>query len=146
MTGAHKLPARNGLHAPAALPRGDPDRSAAPHGPADCLLDGLPSLSRSGVKGRCALMSARWAFGPPLTPPRPGWAGATGRPERARSSARPAASGRCVMREETTPEDEQRLEAEHLAWIAKAEAVLEHIVTTSFRPRTQDQADDHERR
>jgi hypothetical protein len=50
------------------------------------------------------------------------------------------------MREETTPEDEQRLEAEHLAWIAKAEAVLEHIVTTSFRPRTQDQADDHERR
>jgi hypothetical protein len=50
------------------------------------------------------------------------------------------------MREETTPQDEERLEAEHLAWIAKAEAVIEHIVTTSFRPRTQDQADDHERR
>ena len=56
--------AHNGLHA--SLPCGDPDRSAAPHGPAVCLLDGLPSLSRSGVKGRCALMSARWAFGPPL--------------------------------------------------------------------------------
>jgi hypothetical protein len=38
------------------------------------------------------------------------------------------------MRQETTPEDEERLEAEHLAWIAKAEAVLEHIVTTSLRP------------
>jgi hypothetical protein len=86
--------APNDLPAPAALPCGDPDRSAAPHGPAVCLLDGLPSLSRSGVKGRCALMSARWAFGPPLTPPRPGWAGATGRPERARSSARPAGSTR----------------------------------------------------
>jgi hypothetical protein len=34
--------ARNDLHAPAALPCGDPDRSAAPHGPAVCLLDGLP--------------------------------------------------------------------------------------------------------
>jgi hypothetical protein len=51
------------------------------------------------------------------------------------------------MGEETTPEDEERLEAEHLAWIAKAEAVIEHLVTTSFRPpRPQDQADDHERR
>jgi hypothetical protein len=46
-----------------------------PTRPGRCLLDGLPSLPRSGVKGRCALMSARWAFGPPLTPPRPGWAG-----------------------------------------------------------------------
>jgi hypothetical protein len=50
------------------------------------------------------------------------------------------------MREETTPQDEERLEAEHLAWMAKAEAVIEHIVTTSFRPQAQDQADDHERR
>jgi hypothetical protein len=86
--------AHNDLHAPTALPCGDPDRSAAPHVPVVCLLDGLPSLSRSGVKGRCALMSARWAFGPPLTPPRPGWAGDTGRPGWARSSARPAASTR----------------------------------------------------
>jgi hypothetical protein len=46
------------------------------------------------------------------------------------------------MGEETTPKDEQRPEAEHLAWIAKAQAVIEHIVTTSFRPQTQDQADD----
>jgi hypothetical protein len=50
------------------------------------------------------------------------------------------------MGEETTPQDQERLEAEHLAWIAQAEAVIEHIVTTSFRPPTQDQADDHERR
>ena len=40
------------------------------------------------------------------------------------------------MCEETTPQDEERLEAEHLAWIAKAEAVIEHIVTISFRPQT----------
>ena len=78
--------AHNGLHAYGAAVQG-PAPSATP---AVCLLDGLPSLSRSGVKGRCALMSARWAFGPPLDPPRPGWAGATGRPGRARSSARPA--------------------------------------------------------
>ena len=50
------------------------------------------------------------------------------------------------MGEETTPQDQERLEAEHLAWIAKAEAVLEHLVTTSLRPPTQDQADDHQRR
>jgi hypothetical protein len=50
------------------------------------------------------------------------------------------------MGEETTPQDQERLEAEHLAWMAKAEAVLAHLVPTSFRPQTQDQADDHERR
>ena len=65
MTGALDLAARNDLHA--SLPCGDPDRSAAPHAPAVCLPVGLPSLPRSGVKGRCALMSARWAFGPPLS-------------------------------------------------------------------------------
>jgi hypothetical protein len=42
------------------------------------------------------------------------------------------------MGEETTPQDQERLEAEQLAWIAKAEAVIEHIVTTSLRPPTQD--------
>ena len=51
-----------------------------------------------------------------------------------------------MLRQEPTPQDQERREAEHLAWIAKAEAVIEHIVTTSFRPQTQDQADDHERR
>ena len=50
------------------------------------------------------------------------------------------------MPEETTPGDEERPEAEHLAWMAKAEAVIEHLVTTSLRPPTQDQAHDHERR
>jgi hypothetical protein len=50
------------------------------------------------------------------------------------------------MGEETTPQDQERLEAEHLAWIAQAEAVLEHIVTTSLRPQARDQADDHQRR
>jgi len=85
--------AHNGLHASLA------GGTLRPPAPAVCLLDGLPSLPRSGVKGRCALMSARWAFGPPLTPPRPGWAGDTGRPERARSSARPAGS----RREEVEP-------------------------------------------
>jgi hypothetical protein len=50
------------------------------------------------------------------------------------------------MGEETTPQVQERLEAEDLAWITQAEAVLEHIVTTSFRPPTQDQPDDHQRR
>ncbi len=50
------------------------------------------------------------------------------------------------MGEEPTPQDQERLEAEHLAWMAKAQAVLEHLVTTSLRPPTQDQADDHQRR
>jgi hypothetical protein len=42
------------------------------------------------------------------------------------------------MPEETTPQDQERLEAEHLAWIAKAEAVIEHIVppASGHRPRT----------
>jgi hypothetical protein len=35
-------------------------------------------------------MSARWAFGPPLSTSAAGWAGATGRPGWARSSTRPA--------------------------------------------------------
>jgi len=89
LRGAHRpRGAHNGLHASLA------GGTLHPPAPAVCLLNGLPSLSHSGVKGRCALMSARWAFGPPLTPPRPGWAGDTGRPGRARSSARPAGSTR----------------------------------------------------
>jgi hypothetical protein len=50
------------------------------------------------------------------------------------------------MRQETTPQDQERLETEHLAWITQAEAVINHIVTTSLPPPTQDQADDHQRR
>jgi hypothetical protein len=48
--------AHNGLHA--ALAGG----TLHPPAPAVCLLSGLPSLTRSGVKGRCALMSARSAL------------------------------------------------------------------------------------
>ena len=52
MTGALDLAARNDLHA--SLPCGDPDRSAAPHVPAVCLLDGLPprTLRGQGVSAR----------------------------------------------------------------------------------------------
>ena len=51
-------------------------------------------LAASAVKGRCALMSARSAFGGPLTAPASTRPGDTGRPGRARSRARPAASTR----------------------------------------------------
>jgi hypothetical protein len=62
------LPARNGLHA--ALPCGDPDRSAAPHGPAVCLLDGLPRPDRP-CRGSLTSMEARSGLRPAPRHPRP---------------------------------------------------------------------------
>jgi hypothetical protein len=44
--------------------------------PADPCRPGGCHPGPSAVKGRCALMSARYAFGVPLTAPGPGWRGA----------------------------------------------------------------------
>jgi len=65
-----------------------------------CARTARPLACRTGchlrpcaVKGRCALMSARYAFGVPLTAPGPRRPGESGRPGRARSTARPAGEG-----------------------------------------------------
>jgi hypothetical protein len=71
MTGALDLAARNDLRA--SLACGDPDRSAAPHVPAVCLLDGLPHPGRprrgSLRAHECSLRLRR-----PLDPPGRGMA------------------------------------------------------------------------
>jgi hypothetical protein len=83
MTGALDLAARNDLHA--SLPCGDPDRSAAPHVPAVCLLDGLPHpgrLRRGSLRAHeCSLRPSAG----PSTHPAGAWPGDTGRPGRART-------------------------------------------------------------
>src|SRR5512132_4542170 len=83
--------APNDLHTPAALPCGDPTAPRPPTARPFACWTGC-HLNPSAVKGRCALMSARSAFGGPLTAPGSRWPGDTGRPGRARTQARPAAS------------------------------------------------------
>jgi hypothetical protein len=71
----HTRTAHNDLHAPVALPCGDPDRSAAPHVPVVCLLDGLPPRPR---RGQGSLRAHECSLGPagrPLTAPGPRWPG-----------------------------------------------------------------------
>jgi hypothetical protein len=78
MTRALDLAARNDLHA--SLPCGDPDRPAAPHGPAVCLLDGLP---RPGRPRRGSLRAHECSLRPsagPSTHPAGAWPGDTRSP------------------------------------------------------------------
>ena len=82
MTGAHNVPARNGLHA--ALAGG----TLHPPAPAVCLLDGLPP-GRPPRQGRFA--SLRDGLRPPLTRPssrRPGETRSPGAGEEQRPTSR----------------------------------------------------------
>jgi hypothetical protein len=83
MTRAWNVPARNDLHA--ALPCGDPCRLRRPRTSRPFARWTGCHLAASAVKGRCALMSARSAFGHPLTAPASRRPGDTGRPGRART-------------------------------------------------------------
>jgi hypothetical protein len=79
------LRARNDLHAPSALPCGDPDRLRRPRTARPFACQSGCRLAASTVKGRCALMSARSACGRPWTAPASRRPGDTGRPGRARN-------------------------------------------------------------
>jgi hypothetical protein len=64
---------RRGAASPLRCRAGTPTRLRRPHTARRLACQSGCHLGPSAVKGRCALMSARYAFGVPLTAPGPGW-------------------------------------------------------------------------